>query len=448
MTTTGQARDEALKVLQRVRQNVPVAEALAASHRATAMSANDRALMTQLVYGVLRHRRYLDALMEPFLQQALEPDVREILRMAFFQLRFLDRVPAYAVVNAAVEQTKVVQPKASRMVNAILRRGQEYELKDPPLAVAYSHPDWLVARWAKRFGDRLGDILKENNRIPPLTLRINRVNTTTKDVLAALNQQGIEAAASEFLPEAVRVFGSVWLEDWALFQEGKVSVQDESGMLVSRILDPQPGDLVLDVAAGVGGKTGHIAELTAGQAEIVAVDVSDRRLGLLRQNLSRLGMASSVKTIVGDARNVVPDTLAESFDRVLVDAPCSNLGVLRRRVDARWKKSVDDFATHQRTQTMLLEAAVLATKPGGVIVYSTCSIEPEETTEVVSQIQAQFPHLLKESVTDWLPHPALQQAVMDGTLTIVPGDFGMDGFFIARFRKLREKEKLDDIRKS
>ncbi|MCL5972341.1 MAG: 16S rRNA (cytosine(967)-C(5))-methyltransferase RsmB, partial [Firmicutes bacterium] len=282
MKAWGVARQEALVALGRVRNNVPVAEALTASHQTTHMSASDRALLTQLVYGVLRHRRYLDAVMEPFVRQDLEPDIRDILRMGFFQLKFLSRIPAYAVVNAAVEQTKAIQPKASRLVNAVLRRGQQYEPANLNLAIQYSHPDWLVSRWAERFGDRLPDILAENNKIPPLTLRVNLTKASREEVLQELRRLNIEAEPSRYVPEAIRVMGSLWLEDLPWFQKGWVSVQDESGMLVSHVLDPHPGDHILDLAAGVGGKTGHLAELTRGQAKILAVDASAHRLTLLR----------------------------------------------------------------------------------------------------------------------------------------------------------------------
>ncbi|PSR34694.1 MAG: 16S rRNA (cytosine(967)-C(5))-methyltransferase RsmB [Sulfobacillus benefaciens] len=436
MKAWGVARQEALVALGRVRNNVPVAEALTASHQTTSMSANDRALLTQLVYGVLRHRRYLDAVIEPFVRQELEPDIRDILRMGFFQLKFLNRIPPYAVVNAAVEQTKAIQPKASRLVNAVLRRGQQYEPTNLNLAVQYSHPDWLVARWATRFGNRLPEILAENNKIPPLTLRVNSTKASRDDVLRELKRLNIEAEPSRFVPEAIRVTGSLWLEHLPWFQNGWVSVQDESGMLVSHVLDPQPGDHILDLTAGVGGKTGHLAEMTRGQAKIVAIDASAHRLMLLQQNLERLGVAGGVTTQTGDAQSILASMgRSQAFDKVLVDAPCSNLGVLRRRVDARWRKQEQNLVEHQALQRQLLASAIEVTKPGGVLVYSTCSIEPEETTEVIAAMLTQFADVHKDSVMPYLPTPLPNAATADGMLTIVPGDYGMDGFFIARLVK-------------
>ncbi len=441
MKAWGVARQEALLALGRVRNNVPVAEALTASHHATNLSAKDRALLTQLVYGVLRQRRYLDAVMEPFVRQELEPDIRDILRMGFYQLKFLSRIPAYAVVNAAVEQTKAIQPKASRLVNAVLRRGQQYEPANLTLAVQYSHPDWLVARWAERFGSRLPEILAENNKIPPLTLRVNRTKASRDEILEELRQLNIEAEPSQYVPEAIRVMGSLWLEDFPWFQKGWVSVQDESGMLVSHVLDPQPGDRILDLTAGVGGKTGHLAELTHGQAKILAVDASAPRLTLLRKNLERLGVIEGVTSQIGYAKSILATIgRTQAFNKVLVDAPCSNLGVLRRRVDARWRKQEQNLVENQTLQRDLLAAAIDVTESGGTIVYSTCSIEPEETTEVVATIVEQFANVHTDSVIPYLPSPLLNAASTDGMLTIVPGDYGMDGFFIARLLKDAEDD--------
>lgn len=433
MSEVGISREEALEVLRRVRLGQPVAESLAESHRGRHLEPKDRALLTQLVYGVLRHRRLLDGIIRNFSKSPLEPDVADILRMGFFQLRFLDRIPAYAAVNAAVEQTKVVQPKATRLVNAVLRRGQSYDPQNLSLAEQYSHPDWLVERWGRRFGKKLPEILAADNEVPPLTLRINLDKVDREDVVQVLSQSGVVAEASPYIREAVRVTGSLWLEDLALFQRGWITVQDESGMLVTYVLDPHPGERILDMTAGVGGKTGHILEYTQGQSRVVALDIVPERLATLRQNIARLGFADRVDAVVGDA--TLGRGIAEKFDRVLVDAPCSNLGVLRRRVDARWNKSARDIKDHHSRQVQLLKQGILAAKPGGVIVYSACSMEPEETVEVIKRVEVEMPGVRRESVTDWLPHAALRSRVESGTLTTLPGDFGMDGFFIARLRR-------------
>ncbi len=434
MTGAGPSRSEALKVLERVRQGAGVGDALAQRTAENPLSAADRALMTQIVHGVLRNQRYLDAWLEPFLRGELEPQVRDILRIALFQIGFLDRVPAYAVVNAAVEQTKSAAPRATGMVNAILRRAPAQKPANMTPGVEFSHPDWLVSRWEARFGpEQTRRILWVDNQVPPLTLRVNLGRMPQESALRALQETGAQVEPSRYVPEAVRVRGSLWLEDIPAFQQGLLTVQDESGMLVTWVLDPQPGEKIVDLTAGLGGKTGHILEKTRGQAQVTAVDMAASRLALLDENIARLGFGASARVVAQDSR-VFAEKHPRQFDRVLLDAPCSNLGVLRRRSDARWKKQEGDLAQLARTQVALLEAAVRLAKPGGVVVYSTCSVEPEETTLVVDRVCKNHPEIERESVQDYLPDLAFQDFVVNGALMLVPGDLGMDGFFIARLR--------------
>ena len=434
MTGPGPARIEALNVLTLIRGGEAAGEALAQRTRLGQLLPADRALMTQIVYGVLRNQRYLDAWLAPFLRGELEPLVRDILRMALFQMGFLDRVPTYALVDAAVEQTKHVSPRATGMVNAILRRATTRKPKKLPLAVEFSHPDWLVNRWQKRFGtEQTRRILMANNEIPPLSLRVNVVKTSREAVVDALQREGIRAELSYFVPEAIRVSGSFWLEDLPAFQNGLVTVQDESSMLVTWVLDPRPQEKIADLTAGLGGKTGHILERTQGHAEVTAVDLSGARLKLLQENIERLGFAHQVTLAEMDARDFARSH-ARQFDRVLVDAPCSNLGVLRRRADARWKKQEDDLWRHQSLQHELLEAAIRLVKPGGVVVYSTCSIEPEETVFVIDQVLAAHSSITLENVGDYLPASGFEDFTVNGNLMLIPGDLGMDGFFIGRLR--------------
>ncbi|MDA8194524.1 MAG: 16S rRNA (cytosine(967)-C(5))-methyltransferase RsmB [Thermaerobacter sp.] len=434
MNHVAKARQLALDALTRARQGLQVSDAIRTALRGQNVTPADRALMTQLVYGALRHRRFLDAWIRPWQRGPLDPEVQDILRMAFFQIGFLDRVPTYAAVNEAVEQTKTARPRAAATVNAILRRGIGHRPDGLPLAVRYSHPDWLVARWERRFGRRVQDILEADNRIPPLTVRVNPFRTTRAAVLKALQDLSIAARPSPYLPEAVEIPGAIWLEDFVPFQAGWVTVQDTSGMLVRYVLDPKPRDRVLDLAAGLGSKTTHLAERTPEGEVITAVDVSASRLALLAENLARLGLAARVRMVHGDAR-VFAQQEAGQFDRVLIDVPCSGLGVLRRRVDARWRKREDDFAQLARLQGELLDSAVTATRPGGVIVYSACSIEPEETVEVISEALNRRPDLGREPLESFLPHPDLRGAVVDDMFLSLPGQFDMDGFFICRLKK-------------
>lgn len=430
VTTIGPARQEALAALARVRRGMPVSDAILQTRR---LKGVDRALMTQLVYGVVRHQRYLDAWIRPWRRGPLDPDITDILRLAFFQLGFLDRVPAYAVVNAAVEQAKSLKPQAANLVNAILRRGQAAPPQDLTLGEQYSHPDWLVDRWAVRWGGRVESILQADNVVPPLTVRVNLNRASREDILQQLRDASIQAEPSRYLPEAIRITGSVWLEELPAFQQGILTVQDESGMIVSWVLDPKPGDRIIDMAVGVGGKAIHALERAHGSLHLTGLDIAEQRLTLFHENLRRTGYEEHATLVKMPAERYALQHQG-AYDRVILDAPCSGLGVLRRRVDARWKKKAEDFPALSARQQELLDAAWRLARPGGVIVYSTCSTEPEETQAVLKAAQMQRPDLRLEDVGPFLPHPDLANYVQDQALVLAPGDLGMDGFFIARLR--------------
>ncbi len=436
LNSVGMARDEALSALERVRHGDQVSEAI---QRGATLMDRDRALMTTLVYGVLRHQRYLDAWMKPYLKGPLDPLVRDILRMALFQLQFLDRVPDYAAVNAAVEQTRARAPRAAAMVNAILRRGQAAGPGSLSLGEQYSHPEWLVTRWQERYGPKLESILAADNQVPPLTLRVDLSRVSREAILAHLAELGRDAVPSPYLPEAIRVAGSVWLESFRPFQDGLVTVQDESGMLVAWVLDAKSGDQVLDMAAGLGGKALHVLEKCA-DVRLTCLDVSRPRLKRLEENLARVHRSQEVTIREQDAVKFAGSHQG-LYDRIILDAPCSGLGVLRRRVDARWKKEVRDLPRFHAEQVELLDAAYKAVRYGGVIVYSTCSTEPEETSAVLQEVLARHPDLACEDVRPWLPHPELNNFVQSGALVLAPGDLGMDGFYIARLRVGKESER-------
>lgn len=432
------ARQVALDTIALVESGAPINEALS---RVKGLSSADRALVTQLVYGVERQRRFLDAWIGQLRQGPVEPKIRNILRLALFQLHFLDRIPDYAIFHEAVEAAKRVNPRAAPMVNAVLRRAQ----RQPPTALstgeAYSHPDWLVDRWRSRYGDYVIDILRRDNEIPPLTLRVDIARTSRETILDELRDRGLEAEPSPYVPEAIRVKGALWLEDFPPFQSGLVMVQDESSMLVAWALDPKPGQTVLDMAVGLGGKALHVLERTQGRLCLTAVDLSSERLARFQSVLRERGFDAEVRVEVGDAsRLLVHET--ERYDRVLLDAPCSGLGVLRRRVDARWKKKPEDLMPLQSMQKRLLAAGLRVLKPGGVLVYSTCSVEPEETWAVIDEAPRWGGR--RDSVIPFLPHPALNEWVSAGVLALPPGALGMDGFFIARLVKPEAGEMGDN----
>jgi 16S rRNA (cytosine967-C5)-methyltransferase len=321
-----------------------VDEALEAQ-RGAALSRRDRALLTTLVYGATRWRRELDWLIDRCAER-VHPEIRQHLRVALFQIRHLDKIPRHAAVNEAVELAKGVSRKSAGFVNAVLRKAADLELPDT-IGVRTSHPEWLVERWRKRFSPQeLQSILDADNSILPVTIRL---------------KDGAMVAIEGDPTEDPR------------YAEGGFAVQDETSMKVAPLLDPKPSERVLDLCAAPGGKTTHLAELMGGKGRLVAVDLPDR-IGLVAESATRMKLGN-VECVAGDGATIA---FRKPFDAILVDAPCSNTGVLARRPDVRWRLREKDIVGAVTIQRRLLENAAHLLAPGGRIVYSTCSLEPEE----------------------------------------------------------------------
>jgi len=324
-----------------------VDEALDA-HRSAALSRRDRALLTALVYGATRWRRELDWLIDRCAER-IHPEIRQHLRIALFQIRHLDKIPRHAAVNEAVELAKGVSRKSAGFVNAVLRKAADLDLPDA-LGVRTSHPDWLIERWRKRFKPKeLEALLDADNAVLPVTVRPNPLKPS-----GAIEIDGDPAADPKFA-------------------EGGFTVQDETSMKVAPMLDPKPQERVLDLCAAPGGKTTHLAELMGGKGGVVAVDLPDR-IGLVAESATRLGLGN-IECVAGDGATIA---FREPFDAILIDAPCSNTGVLARRPDVRWRLREQDIAGAVALQRKLLENAARLLRPDGRLVYSTCSLEPEE----------------------------------------------------------------------
>jgi 16S rRNA (cytosine967-C5)-methyltransferase len=319
--------------------------------RGAALSRRDRALLTTLVYGVTRWRRPLDWLIDRCARR-VDPLIRQHLRVALFQIRHLDRIPRHAAVHEAVELAKGVSARSAGFVNAVLRKAADLPLPDT-LGVRTSHPDWLVERWRGRFRPReLEAVLAADNAVLPVTARVNRLKVP--DGPGVVEVDGDPAADPRF-------------------QAGEYTVQDETSMKVAPWLEPKPGERILDLCAAPGGKTTHLAELLGGKGGVVAVDLPDR-IGLVAAAAKRLGLPN-IECVAGDGATI---EFRERFDAVLVDAPCSNTGVLSRRPDVRWRLREADIAGAVAVQRRLLARAAALLKPGGRLLYSTCSLEPEE----------------------------------------------------------------------
>ena len=427
----------------------------------------ERSLTVELVYGVLRRLATIDWRLAPVLEKPLPRlpvAVQMVLRLGAYQLLFLDRIPESAAVNESVNLAKAFAGSVGRdwsgFVNAVLRTLLRYPPQPWPsmdhdaaqaLAVRYSVPDWLCHRWVERLGLASAEAACEGVSIAPLlTLRVNQLITTRMALLDTFARAGIAANPTDVSPFGILIQEGRPVPSLPGFYEGAFYVEDEAAQLIPPLLDPQPGDIVLDACTAPGGKSTHLAALMQNKGVIYAVDRKENRLDLVRSNCRRLGV-QIVVPIVGDIRQPrdwVPMIKTAEYsaakkaeagtpflDRILVDAPCSGLGVLRRHPEAKWRKGEQALPRHQALQCQILEAVASCLRPGGVLVYSTCSTEPEENEDVISRFCRTHGEFQRESVTPWLPPAAEEFVTEQGALSTMGNRFSMDGFYAARLRK-------------
>ncbi len=399
----------------------------------------DKQFVMALVYGVVRWQGYLDAIIQKFARHPLrqmKPLTLAALRVGLYQLVFLDRVPESAAINETVQALKLArQPKwLTGFVNGILRAmvRQRATLAAPDEAAAVlSHPAWLVARWEALFGpERTRRICWINNTLPPLVVRVNNRRISTDGWLPLLREKGIECERGLFAPGAVRINNFQGpVTGLPGYGEGFFVVQDEAPQLVTQLLAPFVGTRYLDGCAGLGGKTLHLTQLVPEGARVVAVDPSLKRQALLKENVQRLGgpeieiHATTLQEFAGQCQ--------DAFAGVLVDAPCSGLGVIRRQPDIRWKRSLAALQGYQDKQRELLAVAAGLVDKGGVLVYATCSIDPRENDEVIAAFIDEHPEFSLTPAQEYLPEPARGFCDEQGFLKTT-SEQGLDGFFAAR----------------
>ncbi|WP_339232188.1 16S rRNA (cytosine(967)-C(5))-methyltransferase RsmB [Geobacillus sp. FSL W8-0032] len=409
------------------------------------LDGRDAALLTEIVYGTVQRRDTLDYYLTPFLRKArrLEPWVRVLLRLTLYQMVYLDRVPDRAAIFEAVEIAKRRGHRGiASLVNGVLRAiGREGlpsldAIHDPGkrLAVATSHPEWLVRRWIEQYGfDEAARMCETNLRPPQSTARVNRLKATVEEALERLDSEGVKAVQGQLAPEAIRAEKGN-LAHTEAFRAGWLTIQDESSMLVARALDPSPGERVLDCCAAPGGKTTHIAERMDGRGEVVAVDIHEHKVKLIEQQAQRLGL-DNITALALDSRRLGERFAPESFDRILVDAPCTGFGVIRRKPEIKYTKGKDDVAALVDIQQAILRAAAPLLKKGGALVYSTCTVEREENEDAITRFLADHPDFfLDAGLLERLPEPVRPHG-KGGMLQLLPHHFDSDGFFIARLRK-------------
>ena len=412
------------------------------------LSHEDQALAFELVYGVLRHRATLDWQLNAVASRPVHrmpAVVAAILRLGAYQMRYLDRIPVSAAVNESVKLAKGVKGRDwTGVVNGILRNLNRTEVEWPDMAqdpvnglsVTYSCPDWLTRRWIDRWGlDTAEAMCRHTVTIPPLTLRTNVLRCSREQLEARLGEEGYTVSRTPVSPQGLILEKCGSLQALPVLREGWCYVEDEAAQLVPLLLDVQPGQRVLDACAAPGGKCSHLAALMRNQGEIVATDPEPRRLKRLQSNLDTLGVTCVETVRISHEADRDTSWVHDQFDRILVDAPCSGLGVLRRHPEAKWQKTASQLDRHAERQSGILERVSPYLRPGGILVYSACSTEPEETTQVVSRFCQDHPEFCRESSAGWLPPHAHSLTNPDGDFLTSGFRYNMDGFFAARLRR-------------
>ncbi|OUM99013.1 MAG: 16S rRNA (cytosine(967)-C(5))-methyltransferase [Paenibacillaceae bacterium ZCTH02-B3] len=446
-------REVAWRVLMRVEEGAFSGLELGHALERAGLSREDAALATEIVYGTIQRLNTIDWVLAGRVRgwpDRIEPGVRALLRLSYYQLRWLNRVPPYAAVNEAVRLArKHCHPGVAGLVNAVLR-GLLRDGVAPPLpeglsdaeriALEHSHPLWLVERWIAAYGaDTAEAVCRANNEPPRQSARVNPLRATRDRLLEDMREAGLDARPSLLSEAGVTAArgGNLAATPW--FSAGLITVQDESSMLVAAVADPRPGSVAVDCCAAPGGKATHLAELMEDCGHVIANDAHPRKAELIRRHAERLGL-SCIRVMTGDAADLPERLGAETADAVLLDAPCSGLGVIRRKPEIKWNKSERDIAALAELQASLLDRVQALVKPGGVLVYSTCTIAREENEDNVRRFLNRHPAFSldpawPESVLGPLRKAGLAADPFPGMVQLLPHHFGSDGFFIARFRR-------------
>ncbi|HAF25605.1 MAG TPA: 16S rRNA (cytosine(967)-C(5))-methyltransferase RsmB [Blastocatellia bacterium] len=436
------ARLAAFEILKRVEDGAYASVLLAS--REEELNPLDRALCHELVMGVLRRQLWLDRLMEFYANRKvteLDAGVRLVLRLGLYQLRFLSRIPPSAAVNEAVNLVQFARLRsAGALVNAVLRRATREPHVDPAngiedpierVAVATSHPEWLIERWTKAFGSEEAEAFaRANNEPAPVAFRVVKHRALEAEVVEHLQRAGAEVVRSKVANGAWRITGAGSLLS-ALVAEGRVYVQDEASQLIAEVLEPKAGQWVLDLCAAPGSKTSQIADLSGDTTIVVASDVHEHRLRTLIQTAKSHGL-TGMRYLVLDGLQPLP-LIGATFDRVLLDAPCSGTGTLRRNPEIRWRISPDDISDLSRRQKRLILNAARVVKPGGRLIYSTCSVERDENEDVVQSF-------LENNDSFRASELPLDRSLVTSSnaARTWPHRQGTDGFFVSAFERKRE----------
>ena len=447
--TRRSAREAALRALVRVEQDGAYLN-LALPALLNNFTADERALAVQLAAGTIQRLNTLDWAVNLFSRRSIEtftPWVRNLLRLSAYQIIYLDRIPDYAVVDEAVNLARRFGHRGvAGLVNALLRR-LAAEREDFPwpdsgqfpveyLSLRYSLPRWLAARMINRFGFIEAEKWSGSCNMKPLvSLRPNPLKTGAEELIKILKSEEINAFSSPVVPGMLRIETGAAPAGTRSFKEGLFTIQGESSALVAPLLSPQPGDTMVDLCSAPGGKSTHLAELMEDRGTVFAVEIHSHRLRLVENAAARLGL-KSIMPVSADSRAIENHNLPEP-SAVLVDAPCSGLGVIRRLPEIKWRRCEEDLPGMHALQSDLVSAAARLLPPGGKLLYSVCSGEPEETTRVVETFTGSHPQFILEDLHPFLPLSLRHGQDKSRTVSLWPHRHDLDGFFIALWRRKR-----------
>ncbi|APT17926.1 SUN protein [Amylolactobacillus amylotrophicus DSM 20534] len=439
------AREVALNVLTKVLQQKSYSNIqLNFSLNNSTLDERDKALVTQLVYGTIQYKLFLEYQIKHLLRaKPKESFVVPLLLMSVYQLQFLDKIPDHAVLNSANELAKKRSSHgAYKLVNGILRNVQRQGPLLPAvgqtaeyLSIKESMPEWLVKYLSDKFGNsKTARILQSLNTVSHNSVRVNTKKTTVQAAKEELHDQGFDVTVSPLRGENILLsHGGVAATN--LFRDGQITIQDEASSVVVDALHVEPGDIVLDACAAPGGKTMQIAELLdQNVGKVTALDLHEKKLALIENNAKRLELTDLITVQAMDARNVASEFGPQKFDKILVDAPCSGLGLLRRKPEIRYEKTFTDIINLSKIQLAILESVAQSLKIGGRIVYSTCTITPEENEEVVARFIAAHPEFFVEQIKLPSFDSVKTEVGTDLTVRIFPDDYQTDGFSITSLR--------------
>ncbi|EGT5617549.1 16S rRNA (cytosine(967)-C(5))-methyltransferase RsmB [Clostridium perfringens] len=405
----------------------------------------DKGLITEVVYGTIKYKKMIDIILSSFVADIgkIDESVVNILRSAIYQMKFLDRVPPYAIVNEAVNLTKETAPNLAKFVNGVLRNYLRNENKNfkvglrnnEALCYDFSFDRWMIEMFIKQYGkeDALR-ILRGLNTVPYVTVRVNTCKADYDEVYERLEEEGYDIEEGAFSPEAIIIKKGSAIEKNKLYQEGLITVQDESAMLVAPLFDLKGDEQVMDLCSAPGTKATHIGELMMNKGKVVAFDIHDHKLALIKENIDRLGL-TNVEVELGDATKINSKYINWA-DRILLDVPCSGLGIIRKKPEIKWNKKNNDLTEVVKVQKEILKNAWNYLREGGELVYSTCTLNKKENEEVIDWFVERNSDCEVEKVFLGKADNVVYND--NGSVTILPNKY-MDGFFIAKLKKKESK---------